>query len=155
MIARAGDPARLRPHIKTHKLPQIVALQVRLGLTKCKCAIPRVTCCCKKRLRCCCRVDADRRDVEALVLLNRCVVRGVERDELAPLVDRSAVLAVVAALGPAREALFERIEAPVTEPRAASAVAAVSALRVKRRCMRTPGGDDRTGTGVRIAASQT
>lgn len=38
MIALAGDPARLRPHIKNHKLPQIVARQAELGLTKCKCA---------------------------------------------------------------------------------------------------------------------
>ncbi|MBI5768472.1 MAG: D-TA family PLP-dependent enzyme [Verrucomicrobia bacterium] len=38
MIAHVGDPTRLRPHIKTHKLPQIVALQVSLGITKCKCA---------------------------------------------------------------------------------------------------------------------
>ena len=38
MIALAGSPARLRPHIKTHKLAQIVALQVGMGVTKCKCA---------------------------------------------------------------------------------------------------------------------
>ena len=38
MITRAGDPARLRPHVKTHKLPALVALQVRLGITRCKCA---------------------------------------------------------------------------------------------------------------------
>lgn len=38
MLARVGDPARLRPHIKTHKLPQIVTRQVELGVTKCKCA---------------------------------------------------------------------------------------------------------------------
>lgn len=38
MIALAGSPARLRPHIKTHKLPQLVALQVRVGVTKCKAA---------------------------------------------------------------------------------------------------------------------
>ena len=38
MIAIVGDPARLRPHIKTHKLPQIVARQVELGITKCKAA---------------------------------------------------------------------------------------------------------------------
>lgn len=38
MIARVGDPARLRPHIKTHKLPQVVARQVALGVTKCKAA---------------------------------------------------------------------------------------------------------------------
>jgi len=38
MIAIAGSPGRLRPHIKTHKLGPIVALQVRLGITKCKCA---------------------------------------------------------------------------------------------------------------------
>jgi D-serine deaminase-like pyridoxal phosphate-dependent protein len=38
MISMAGDPARLRPHIKTHKLPQIVARQIELGITKFKCA---------------------------------------------------------------------------------------------------------------------
>ncbi len=38
MIAITGGPARLRPHVKTHKLPQIVAMQVALGVTKCKCA---------------------------------------------------------------------------------------------------------------------
>lgn len=38
MIALVGTPARLRPHVKTHKLPQIVARQVELGITKCKCA---------------------------------------------------------------------------------------------------------------------
>ncbi len=38
MITLAGGPARLRPHVKTHKLPQLVAQQVALGVTKCKCA---------------------------------------------------------------------------------------------------------------------
>lgn len=38
MVDRVGDISRLRPHIKTHKLPQIVALQATLGLTKIKCA---------------------------------------------------------------------------------------------------------------------
>ena len=38
MIARVGHPSRLRPHLKTHKLPQVIALQVALGLTKAKCA---------------------------------------------------------------------------------------------------------------------
>lgn len=38
MIARAGGVERLRPHIKTHKLPQIVALQAALGIVKCKAA---------------------------------------------------------------------------------------------------------------------
>src|SRR5688572_17106864 len=38
MLATVGDPARLRPHIKTHKLPQIVARQVSLGIRKCKAA---------------------------------------------------------------------------------------------------------------------
>ena len=38
MMVIAGDPSRLRPHVKTHKLPQIVARQVALGITKCKCA---------------------------------------------------------------------------------------------------------------------
>ena len=31
MIAIAGSPSRLRPHIKTHKLAPIVALQVGMG----------------------------------------------------------------------------------------------------------------------------
>lgn len=38
MLVMAGGPERLRPHVKTHKLPQIVAYQVSLGITKCKCA---------------------------------------------------------------------------------------------------------------------
>jgi D-threonine aldolase len=38
MIARVGDPSRLRPHIKTHKLPQVVARQAELGVVKIKCA---------------------------------------------------------------------------------------------------------------------
>ncbi len=38
MIALAGDVERLRPHIKTHKMPQLVARQMELGITKCKCA---------------------------------------------------------------------------------------------------------------------
>lgn len=38
MIARVGDPARLRPHIKTHKLPQLVVRQAELGVVKIKCA---------------------------------------------------------------------------------------------------------------------
>lgn len=38
MIAVVGSPTRLRPHIKTHKLPQIVARQVALGVTRCKAA---------------------------------------------------------------------------------------------------------------------
>jgi len=39
MIARVGgDPARLRPHIKTTKLPQIVARPVALAVPQCKCA---------------------------------------------------------------------------------------------------------------------
>lgn len=38
MLARVDDPARLRPHIKTHKLAPIVARQVELGIVKCKAA---------------------------------------------------------------------------------------------------------------------
>ena len=38
MLALVGDPARLRPHIKTHKLPQLVTRQAELGITKCKSA---------------------------------------------------------------------------------------------------------------------
>lgn len=38
MIAIAGGAARLRPHVKTHKLPEIVRMQMELGLDKFKCA---------------------------------------------------------------------------------------------------------------------
>jgi D-serine deaminase-like pyridoxal phosphate-dependent protein len=38
MIAMTGDAARLCPHIKTHKLPQIVSRHLECGITKCKCA---------------------------------------------------------------------------------------------------------------------
>jgi D-serine deaminase-like pyridoxal phosphate-dependent protein len=38
MIAMAGGAHRLRPHIKTHKMPQLCARQVALGIAKCKCA---------------------------------------------------------------------------------------------------------------------
>src|SRR6187402_2243791 len=38
MVAQAGDPARLCPHVKTHKLPQVVARQIQLGVHKFKAA---------------------------------------------------------------------------------------------------------------------
>ena len=38
MIAIAGGAARLRPHMKTHKLAEIIRLQLALGITKFKCA---------------------------------------------------------------------------------------------------------------------
>jgi D-serine deaminase-like pyridoxal phosphate-dependent protein len=38
MIAIAGDAARLRPHVKTHKLAEVVQLQVKLGISNFKCA---------------------------------------------------------------------------------------------------------------------
>ena len=38
MIRIAGSAARLRPHCKTHKLREIIALQVARGVTKHKCA---------------------------------------------------------------------------------------------------------------------
>ena len=38
MIARAGGADRLRPHVKTHKMPQVVALKLRAGITKFKTA---------------------------------------------------------------------------------------------------------------------
>ena len=38
MLRLAGGPERLRPHIKTHKLPELVRRQVELGITKFKCA---------------------------------------------------------------------------------------------------------------------
>lgn len=38
MIAIAGDASRLRPHVKTHKLAEVVKLQVQNGIKKFKCA---------------------------------------------------------------------------------------------------------------------
>ena len=38
MIALAGGPERLCPHVKTHKLAELVRLQMTLGITKFKCA---------------------------------------------------------------------------------------------------------------------
>jgi D-serine deaminase-like pyridoxal phosphate-dependent protein len=38
MIRIAGDPAMLRPHVKTHKMPEIVKLQMKYGINKFKCA---------------------------------------------------------------------------------------------------------------------
>jgi len=38
MIAIAGDPSRLRPHCKTHKTREVVALQIERGILKHKCA---------------------------------------------------------------------------------------------------------------------
>lgn len=38
MLAIAGSADRLRPHVKTHKLPQLVHRQLALGITKFKCA---------------------------------------------------------------------------------------------------------------------
>jgi D-serine deaminase-like pyridoxal phosphate-dependent protein len=37
-IAVAGDPSRLRPHIKTHKCGAIIRIHLDLGITKFKCA---------------------------------------------------------------------------------------------------------------------
>jgi D-serine deaminase-like pyridoxal phosphate-dependent protein len=38
MITIAGDAARLRPHVKTHKMAEVVKMQVELGITRFKCA---------------------------------------------------------------------------------------------------------------------
>lgn len=38
MVAIAGGTQRLRPHVKTHKLPQVVRMQVEAGITRFKCA---------------------------------------------------------------------------------------------------------------------
>jgi len=38
MIALAGDANRLRPHVKTHKIAEVIGLQVQLGITRFKCA---------------------------------------------------------------------------------------------------------------------
>jgi len=37
-ISIIGDPGRLRPHIKTHKMPQIIDMHLHDGVTKFKCA---------------------------------------------------------------------------------------------------------------------
>lgn len=38
MIQRAGGAHRLRPHVKTHKLPQIIALKLKAGISRFKTA---------------------------------------------------------------------------------------------------------------------
>src|ERR1051326_7793011 len=38
MIAIAGGPDRLRPHIKTHKLPEVVRMQLHQGINRFKAA---------------------------------------------------------------------------------------------------------------------
>src|SRR6476469_5848640 len=38
MVAIAGGVARLRPHMKTNKLPEVVAMHLAQGITKFKCA---------------------------------------------------------------------------------------------------------------------
>jgi len=38
MLRTAGDPDRLRPHIKTHKIAEIVEMQQAVGINKFKCA---------------------------------------------------------------------------------------------------------------------
>jgi D-threonine aldolase len=38
MIGVAGGVERLRPHVKTHKLPEVIRRQLVLGIGKFKCA---------------------------------------------------------------------------------------------------------------------
>jgi D-serine deaminase-like pyridoxal phosphate-dependent protein len=38
MIAATGDVRRLRPHMKTHKMPALIRMQLAQGITKFKCA---------------------------------------------------------------------------------------------------------------------
>jgi D-serine deaminase-like pyridoxal phosphate-dependent protein len=38
MIETAGSPDKLRPHVKTHKMPEVVNLQIKHGISKFKCA---------------------------------------------------------------------------------------------------------------------
>lgn len=38
MISIAGNPQRLRPHIKTHKMSAVMRMQLAAGIDKCKCA---------------------------------------------------------------------------------------------------------------------
>src|SRR5665213_1629393 len=39
MINIAGDPQRLMPHVKTHKMPEIVKMQISAGISQFKCAM--------------------------------------------------------------------------------------------------------------------
>ena len=38
MVEIIGDTERLRPHVKTHKLPEVIGMHLSLGITKFKCA---------------------------------------------------------------------------------------------------------------------
>ncbi|MEZ0387254.1 MAG: D-TA family PLP-dependent enzyme [Verrucomicrobium sp.] len=38
MIAMVGDPDRLRPHMKTHKMPEVIKQHLKQGVSKFKCA---------------------------------------------------------------------------------------------------------------------
>lgn len=38
MIKMAGDPNKLRPHIKTHKMAEVIRMQMKYGIGKFKCA---------------------------------------------------------------------------------------------------------------------
>ena len=38
MIAALGQAERLRPHVKTHKMAEIVQMQIKAGIGKFKCA---------------------------------------------------------------------------------------------------------------------
>jgi D-serine deaminase-like pyridoxal phosphate-dependent protein len=38
MISMVQDPNMLRPHVKTHKIPEIIRMQIKLGISKFKCA---------------------------------------------------------------------------------------------------------------------
>lgn len=38
MVEIIGDKERLRPHVKTHKIPEIIGMHLSLGITKFKCA---------------------------------------------------------------------------------------------------------------------
>ena len=38
MIAVAGHPDRLRPHVKTHKIAELITLHLKMGISRFKCA---------------------------------------------------------------------------------------------------------------------
>ena len=38
MVEIAGDADRLRPHVKTHKMPEVIKLQIKHGISKFKCS---------------------------------------------------------------------------------------------------------------------
>ncbi|RMH05546.1 MAG: D-TA family PLP-dependent enzyme [Planctomycetota bacterium] len=97
---RAGGPERLRPHLKTSKIPEVWALLLEAGLRACKCATTR----------------------EAAVLLELAGRRSERVDLLVAFAHRGANLARLAALAAAHPG--QRLAVLAEEPEQAAAAAA-------------------------------